>query len=199
MSGTRVTWLHTNRRVLWLGIIAIVPALGASVIGFSLASTSLTRWATGVLTIALAYALGLCLYLMFRPRLQYANERLLVNLRPGPPIQVPIDVVECFFLGQGPSLLPQLIGFRKDVEETSMIVIRLAESAEQWKHFDVKPALGLWCDGYITIRGTWCEPITSDLLKRLNDCLITAHRELRAQAKARVEAETVPPRVQEAE
>lgn len=103
------------------------------------------------------------------------------------------------FLGQGPSLLPQLIGFRKDVEETSMIVIRLAESAEQWKHFDVKPALGLWCDGYITIRGTWCEPITSDLLKRLNDCLITAHRELRAQAKARVEAETVPPRVQEAE
>jgi len=131
----------------------------------------------------LAYLVALCVYLRFQPRLSYANEQLHVRLRPGSPIQVPVDVVECFFLGQGPTLLPRPFGGRDKVEETSTIVVRLAESAEPWKHFDVTPALGLWCDGYITIRGTWCEPITNDLLKRLNENLIAAHRQQRARAQ----------------
>lgn len=135
---------------------------------------------TGLLT----YLSAACIYLMFQPRLSYAKELLCVRLRPGhPPIQVPIEVVECFFLGQGPTLLPRLFVDRGKVEETSTIVVRLAESAEAWKQFDVKPGLGLWCDGYITIRGTWCEPISNELLKRLNDNLIAAHREQRAKAQ----------------
>jgi hypothetical protein len=155
------------------------------------------RWAAGALTAVLTYLLGLCLALMFQPRLSYANERLDVRLRPGPPIQVPIDVVECFFLGQGPALLP--LSGRDKVEETSTIVIRLAESAEQWKHFDVNPALGLWCDGYITIRGTWCEPITNELLKRLNDNLISAHRTLRAKASHEAATNIAPTPIREQE
>ncbi|HUG69071.1 MAG TPA: hypothetical protein VMM76_15080 [Pirellulaceae bacterium] len=195
MSKTRVPWLHTNRRALWLGIVVLSPALLIAIGCVTLAADTLVRWIAAAAALVLAYAIGLCVYLMFQPRLSYANERLCVRLRPGPPLQVPIEIVECFFLGQGPTLLPRPFGKRDKVEETSTIVVRLAESADQWKHFDVKPALGLWCDGYITIRGTWCEPITNELLKRLNGNLIAAHREVRAKAQAElaIHAEPTPP------
>jgi len=168
--------------VLWLGIVLLSPALVAAVACLSMANDTIFRWAAATGTIVFAYAIGLCVYLLTQPRLSYANEHLCVRLRPGKPIEVPINVVECFFLGQGPALLPRRLGDSDKIEETSTIVVRLAESAEQWKHFDVKPALGLWCDGYITIRGTWCEPITNEVLKRLNDKLIAAHREIRTKA-----------------
>ncbi|MBC8355196.1 MAG: hypothetical protein H8E66_24740 [Planctomycetes bacterium] len=183
MSTTRVTWLHTNRRALRLGLIVLLPAFAGSLASVSLASGGWVRWSGAAASIPLAYLIFLCGYLMFQPRLSYADEHLHVRLRQGPAIQVPIDVVECFFLGQGPALLPRPFGNRDKLEETSTIVVRLAESAEHWKQFDVKPTWGLWCDGYITIRGTWCEPITNELLKHLNDRLIAAHRELRGQTQ----------------
>jgi hypothetical protein len=181
--------------VLWLGIVVLVPAVEIAVGCVAMSTNEGLRWAAAVVALILAYAVGLCVYLMFQPRLSYANEQLYVRLRPGPPIQVPIEAVECFFLGQGPTLLPRAFGNREKVEETSTIVVRLAESADPWKHFDVKPALGLWCDGYITIRGTWCEPITKELLKRLNENLIAAHREVRAQSRAEIapNADPLPP------
>jgi len=182
VSTTRVTWLHTNRRALWWGLVVLFPLLAVANGCVWLSPNDWLRWAALAATALLAYLIVLCFYLMFQPRLSYANERLHVRLRPGSPIQVPVESVECFFLGQGPTLRPRPFGDRDKVEETSTIVVRLAESAEQWRHFDVTPALGLWCDSYITIRGTWCEPITNDLLKRLNANLIAAHRELRAKA-----------------
>ena len=40
------------------------------------------------------------------PRLAYADRHLLVYLDSGPPQRVPIEVVEGFLLGQGPTMLP---------------------------------------------------------------------------------------------
>jgi hypothetical protein len=200
VSQARVNWLHTNRRALSLGIVVLSPALAVAVGVMATSANEWLRWPAAAAALLLAYAIGLCVYLMWQPRLSYANEQLHVHLRPGAPIRVPIDIVECFFLGQGPALLPRLFGSRKKAEETSTIVVRLAESAEQWKHVDVKPALGQWCEGYITIRGTWCEPITNELLKRLNGNLVAAHREIRAKAQAELATEsgqTLPIREQE--
>jgi hypothetical protein len=86
---------------------------------------------------------------------------------------VPIDVVECFWLGQAPGLLP--LERHKHVE-TAAVVIRIAERASQWHHQEVKPQLGAWCDGYITIRGTWCEPLGVPLINRLNQRLAEVTR-----------------------
>ena len=193
MSTRRVAWLHTNRRALGLGLVILMPLLAMASGCFVMSSNQWLRGAAAALAAVLTYLLALCIYLMFQPRLSYANEHLYVHLRPGAPIQVPIDVVECFFLGQGPTLLPRPWGDRDKVEETSTIVVRLAESAEPWKHFDVRPTLGLWCDGYITIRGTWSEPITNELLKRLNENLIAAHRNVRAKTRHEVTTEPTPP------
>ena len=58
--------------------------------------------------------------------------------------------------------------------------LRLAEAASEWKHRDMRPAFGLWCEGYITIRGAWCEPIGKELMQRLNRRLAEVHRERKA-------------------
>jgi hypothetical protein len=61
--------------------------------------------------------------------------------------------------------------------------VRLAESAQDWKHRDVRPAFGHWCEGYITIRGSWCEPINEGLMKRLNQRLVAVQRERKAASR----------------
>jgi len=103
-----------------------------------------------------------------RPRLAYKNGNVLAYLRSGHPIEIPVELVEGFLIGQAPSLLPG--GYRERYETTTFI-LRLSESAPEWSHGEVKPALGRWCDGYITIRGTWCEPLSVDLARRLNQRL----------------------------
>lgn len=175
-------WLKTNRRALVLGLI--VPAL-LLIVGFSVLAWSILtglHWGLQLpLVLLLAvplWMMGELLYAASRPRIGYDSGDLLVFLEPAKATRVPIDIVEVFFLGQGPSELPKLAGREP---ETQNVVVRLAESAVDWKHRDVRPALGHWCEGYITIRGSWCEPITPDVMKNLNRRLAEVHRERRAE------------------
>lgn len=149
-----------------------VPASSQAIFAGSLLIVSLVpAWLLFQLTRALR-----------QPRLAYDSGELLVYLEPQLPTRVPIDIVECFFLGQGPSELPKLKGREP---ETQNVIVRLAEAATDWKHRDVRPAIGHWCESYITLRGSWCEPITPALMKRLNHRLAEVHRERKA---ARLEA-----------
>jgi len=109
------------------------------------------------------------------PRVSYADGNVEFYLRRGRPIAVPVRVVEAFFLGQGPATLPAGIG-RK--EEAVNLVARLSQRNVEWSQQDVKPALGRWCDGYVTIRGTWCERLNGELIRRLNRRLKEVKTEL---------------------
>jgi hypothetical protein len=173
-------WLRTNRRALLAG--ATVPGL---LLGIGL----LLAWAAPVggnwqLLRYLGWAmialggplLGVLLYFLGQPRLAYADEHLLVYLRSPGPVRVPIDVVECFFLGQAPSRLPQPVG---EGVKTATVVVRLAEAAKELREVPVKRSLGRWADGYITIDGTWCEPLHADLIRKLNARLVDVKRQLR--------------------
>ena len=51
-----------------------------------------------------------------------------------------------------------------------------SDRAEAWHRQEVKPGLGKWCEGYITIRGTWCEPLSVGLVNRLNQRLAEVAR-----------------------
>jgi hypothetical protein len=106
---------------------------------------------------------------------------LLVFLRSDGPIRVPLSIVEGFLIGQGPSFLP---GKRLEQLEASTVVIRLAERATEWAKVDVEPRLGYWCGHYITIRGAWCEPLSVDLVNRLNARLAEVQAGLRAKQAA---------------
>lgn len=160
-------WLKSNRRALAFGMA--VP-LALLLVGLALSGLILPVEATWLraagwcLAIAALLPLGLLLRELLRPRLAYADGRLLVYLRPGSPYRVPLEVVECFLLGQGPTMLPG----RERQAETANVIVRLAERAEEWSFREIKPVLGNWCGSYITLRGTWCEPLDVATVHRLN-------------------------------
>lgn len=189
-------WLKPNQRAL---AFALILPLTAFLFGVGVAVTQPIRDASGSLTwsgrfagLAFTACVFLVVYLVWLirlPRLAYQNDHLLVYLAGSQPFRVPIETVECFFIGQDSALFRSPDG--KEAE-TATIVVRLAESATQWRHRDVKVQMGSWHEGYITIRGTWCEPIGKPLVADLNRRLVEAHRAAKARLKASSPAEEHP-------
>lgn len=159
-------WLKSNRRALAYGLLLPALVIAMGVVRVVSADPVREQWwrTFGYALVALG-VVGILLILrqMRQPRLAYEDRHLLVYLRAGSPFRVPIDIVEGFLLGQGAAMLP-----RHQEADAATVVVRLADRAAEWSHQEVKPALGRWCDGYITVRGTWCEPLNVDLVSRLN-------------------------------
>ncbi len=125
-----------------------------------------------ILVFCLVVMMGL-ITMAFLPRIAITADHLLVYLRGYHPYRVPLDAVECFFQGQGVSALTA-----SDAKSTN-IIVRLAERASDWHRRTVKRSLGEWDEGYITIRGTWCERITETKLRALNATLANVKRSQR--------------------
>jgi hypothetical protein len=178
----REVWLASNRRAL---LIAMLPAwlLLSSGLLLSLwlgirSSGGIVAWlAAGVACLTFSWAVWL-LVVLRHPRLAYQQGELLVFLTPSGPFRVPVELVECFFLGQGPSHLSP----GKDEPTAANVIVRLAESSHPWKEIHVQAHLGKWSDGYITIRGAWCEPIDETLVKKMNHRLAEVHRAAKVEA-----------------
>ena len=175
------TWLQPNRRAVLFGmllptapaVIGLLWALGIFPQGswpiFQVLGVMLL-----VLTVPILILLGLQFWL---PRIGYRAGYVVFNVHSGRLIRVPLDVVEGFLLGQGPAMLPSE---RLRRTETTTVVVRLSEKAEEWSRVEVNSRLASWCDSYISIRGTWCEPLDVGVVKRLNRLLAEAKRELAA-------------------
>jgi hypothetical protein len=164
----RETWLQPNRRALWFGCL---PPLAIALVGAWLAFSSdtangsISRW-IGVALVFLSIAVLITLARqLLRPRIAYRDGELLFNLRSGAPIAIPVQVVEAFFLGQGPAQLP---GDYRGQEKTVNLVARLAQRQAEWANREVRQAFGNWSEGYVTVRGAWCEPLNAELVRRLN-------------------------------
>lgn len=178
----REVWLASNRRALLIAMLPALLLLGCvlllSVWFGAQSSGGASFWLAGTIA-CLTLSGGLMLLVILRhPRLAYQRGELLVFLTPRGPSRVPVELVECFFLGQGPSHLSR----RNEEPAAANIVVRLAESSHRWKEAAVQPQLGQWSDGYITIRGAWCEPIDASVVKRLNHRLVEVHRIAKAVA-----------------
>ncbi|TWU24597.1 hypothetical protein [Bythopirellula polymerisocia] len=174
-------WLRSNRRVIALGLLPVALLSVAGVLLYVKAESSLLAIvAFGFLALS-----GLLLFVimkqLFSPRVAYSEGYVLFYLKAGPPIAVPVHVVEAFFLGQGPAHLPLVPA---DSRLAINLVARLSQKETQWAEVEVKPALGRWSEGYVSIRGSWCEPLTGDLIRRLNRRLGEVSREQSAVAEA---------------
>ncbi len=179
---TTEIWLRPNRRAIYFGMVppAVIVALGALLV-FGLPGWSPPTWLRvlgGILAIPGIGLLVALLVQLRRPRVAFADGHLLLALRSGAPIRVPIHCVECFLIGKSPSLLP---GKGKEHIDATSISVRIAESASEWQYQPVKPQLGAWCGGYVTIRGTWCEPLNLAVVNRLNERLAEVSRATTAQ------------------
>jgi hypothetical protein len=179
------TWLKTNRRILLLGMIlpAVLCAVGLFVLWMQPLESA--GWLQGIGWISIIAGILLFVILAAQvrlPRLAYAEGLLLLHLRAGPALRLPVQFVECFFLGTGSGQVP---GKRGEDLPVRNLVVRLAEKAVEYHRRDVKPALGRWEDGYITIYGAWCEPLDVALVNGLNARLAEVKR---AEEKGRKEA-----------
>jgi hypothetical protein len=173
-------WLRSNRRVLALGLIpGLVISGAASVLWFSPLGSGL-RWFAGLMLFVGLALVVIVVRQFVKPRVAYSDGKVLFYLRTGRPIAVPVGFVEAFFLGQGPAYIPGTI---EDSQETVNLVARISQKAEDWQRVEVKPALGRWCEGYVSIRGTWCEPLTNEVIRRLNRRLGEVTRETAATSK----------------
>jgi len=172
------TWLHPNRRAVLLGMLlpttfAVIGLLWA--LGVIPQGSGPTYQVLGIMLFVLAVLVLILLGLQLGlPRIGYRAGYVVFNVRSGRPIRVPIDVVEGFLLGQGPAMLP---GEKHRRTEATTVVVRLSEKAEKWSRVEVNSRLASWCDSYISIRGTWCEPLDVGVVKRLNRLLAAAKRE----------------------
>jgi len=158
-------WLHSNRRVLLLAMVPVAALGGVGVAIFCSEALPISGWlGAGCLGIALLLLGGLVRQI-FQPRIAFRAGSVLFFLESGGPIAVPLDVVEAFFQGEGPAHLP---GTSQRQTKSVNLIARLAQRAIDWQQRDVKAALGHWAEGYVTVRGTWCEPISGEVIRRLN-------------------------------
>jgi hypothetical protein len=162
-------WLRPNRRILAVGALLPTVALVAGATLWILAAGAANRLGLQIVGGLLAgiglTGLAFMLWQVRQSRLACDGRHLLVNLGTARAIRVPLEVVEGFLLGQGPSFLP---GQRNEQAEVVNVVVRLAERASEWERVDVNRQLGSWCKHYITIRGTWCERLNVAVVNRLN-------------------------------
>ncbi|MBL9161503.1 MAG: hypothetical protein JNL18_02045 [Planctomycetaceae bacterium] len=170
-------WLQPNRRALWSTLLTFAAIGALATVGAWWFESLMVRIVLSAAALLAALMVGASTVELRRPRIAFQDGQVLFNLRGSAPAAVPAEVVEAFFLGQGPAHLPTI---RTMVPECVNLVARLSEKAPEWAKVDVKPALGAWCEGYVTIRGTWCEPLSNEVIRRLNRRL----REIREAAGA---------------
>ena len=167
---SREVWLKPNRRALTLAM-AIPWLLTALGVWLTWKPDGYMRWFGLMLSLAGISAILFLGAMCWQPRLAVQDDRMLLFLQLGKPLSVPLSIVECVFLGR-----PETHSALSQRNRMVSLVIRLAEAATEFKQRAVKPALGRWEDGYITIHGAWCEPLTLELAQQLNTKLRDAQR-----------------------
>lgn len=167
-------WLRTNSRICGLNLVgAALLAVAGTALSLAASGHALCIWLGIALTTFGGLWSGIALGQLVCPRIGYRRGHLFLFVRGilPLPIRIPIEAVECFFLGQEPSR-------EDDGAEVANVVIRLAESTLQWHDIKVRPSLARSRGGYITICGMWCEPLSIERVNHMNKRLAIAKKRL---------------------
>jgi hypothetical protein len=184
-AGTEAgDWLGANRRLVWLlAVVAgglLAGGLGAAVAAGRTAGgwrlfLGILAAGSGLLAAVVAVVAGRAAV----ARMSCRGETLVVRTGPFGSERLPLDVVECFFLGS--QLLDRSGSPTRDDEpafRVGTLVVRVAERAvaghaESWT---ARGPWAVWEDGYLIIDGRWTEPLTVETVRRVNGRLAQAKR-----------------------
>lgn len=174
VGGGRRTWLRGNARpgwiALWLGIAASL------VLAWGWSRFEPRPGAVWSALVPLPAVLGgAFLGLAAAPRIVLDGREVVVRLRPLRGERVPLEVVECFFLGSRLEPPPTGDGTRGG-HRVRTLVLRFAERAAEFADRRTLAAWGDWREGSATFDGRWCEPLSVDLVRRLNRDLAATKR-----------------------
>lgn len=174
--------LRSNRRFGWLGVccaMLLLIVLFMVIVWFM--NSVVVRAASFVCMLLLAFVAWQSWRFTCTPRAAIEGGELLLYVRSlSKPVRLPLEAVEVFFMGQG-AVSGDEPGHPRDYRGhvAANVVVRLAESEVAWHRRSVNPWLAVWADGYVTLRGLWCENIDQQVLSSMNSSLIQAKRALR--------------------
>ncbi len=189
------TWLRGNVRPVL--VAAAATLLSGGLIIAALVAFAAPAWLTGVVAVLLAAGTATTAAVAVesaRPRLSRRGDMLLMRLAPWSQEEVPLAVVECFFLGSSPvgthpassscggsattaSDQPTATSDMAPSRRRGTLAIRLAERAQEYSQRAISLPWGGWARGTIVVDGMWCEPLTPALVRDLTGRLVAAKRE----------------------
>ena len=174
-------WLRGNMRpaVVMAAVFALVcGGLLGSLRWADTPPTPLTVWLFRAFCVLAAIVMAAFLVAASRARLERVSDALRVRLSPFRSHDVPLDVVECFFLGSQPLEQPGTVPDDLPTHRVGTLVVRLAERAVEWHERPTMSEWGTWKEGAIVCDGRWCEPLSADLVRSLTSRLVDAKRSL---------------------
>lgn len=173
-------WLRGNVR----------PALGLAAAGAALVVAAATvilacgppAWVTraaAALGMMLAAGVAALVRAAARPRLERRGTLLRLRLAPHVAHDVPLDDVECVFLGSQPIGADDADVHRLRV---GTLVVRFAERATACRERPTFVPWGTWQDGHAVIDGRWCEPLSLEVARGVSARLLEAKRQVAGTA-----------------
>ena len=151
-------WLKANLRLA--GLLAVVASFFFL---SSLAVCGIAVWNSGGVSVVaflcsaglgiLACLIGYVAFTAKQERIFVKDSEVMVRIGPASIEKIPLDAVECFFLGSQP------LGRSGDLA---------SGRRGPW---------ACWEDGYLVVDGRWSEPLVVETLRRINGRLAVAKRQ----------------------
>ena len=169
-------WLRGNVRPA-VGLACLAVGVFASGLALMLACgpPAWTMWLAAAVAITVAAIAALLVWSASRPRLERRGTVLRLRLAPYAAHDVPLDAVECVFLGSQP------IG-REDADvhrlRVGTLVVRFAERATECRERPTFGPWGNWHDGHAVVDGRWCEPLSLEVARGVSARLLEAKRQM---------------------
>ncbi len=164
--------VRSNARVGWALALSGAAVVAGAMVWLLEAPGVLGQVAAG--TVA---GLGACwcwlgVWFLITPAVVGRTGELWVRLAPAHSVRIPLEHVEAFLLQPGPAL-PWL----GDRVRAACLVVRLAEKAQPWSQQRRATWMAIWCGPYITLRGTWLEPLCVEKVHDWNAQLAQLQRQ----------------------
>lgn len=175
-------WLRGNVRPV-IGLAALVAIVGGGLtaavllagVAAATAWSVFAGWLVAEFVVALLAAVAAQPRLVHRRRPQH-GDILEVRLAPGTSHAVPLDAIECFFMGSQRLEAEDDVADDQPTHRVGTLVMRVAERAKEWQARPTFTPWGTWREGAIVFDGRWCEPLSIELARRLSGKLVDAKR-----------------------
>ena len=176
------TWLTSN-----LPLASLLAGLAAFLVVVSLVLCGIAfRFSGGISLVVLLCAavigtfsgtLGVVAFMARKERVFLEGSFVMVRMGPASLEKIPLDAVECFFLGSQPlDRLGEPVVAEDADFRVGTLVVRIAERFGDIASARRGPWAG-WEDGYLVVDGRWSEPLVVETLRRINGRLAVAKRQ----------------------
>ena len=175
-------WLKANLRLAWLLAIIASFLLLASLSVYGIAGRFAGSVPVVVILLSavlgiLSFIIGYVAFTAMQSRVFLKDSHVVVRVSPASVEKLPLDAVECFFLGSQPldhsgnPVAADQAAFR-----VGTLVVRVAE---RYGHLagGRRSPWARWEDGYLVVDGRWSEPLVVETLRRINGRLAVAKRQ----------------------